>query len=521
MLKNRVLAILLFLSLTGLVFAGARNILNKNVNANAQESEQQEEPLPGGTWKVGTVSDNNQVNDPSVPAEITTTTTSINKGKNSGFEELVLLNRTPKAIKAFKLSYVVTAREDSTTVLTRGALEVISRKPSEKQRIPGNQRRIFRVLNGKPGRILKPLAKEGKLSGAFIVTIRISEVTFEDGSTWSDPGFVSLRKTPKLDSDVIWLKASFRSPPVAADACPHTLCQLEVVNGQVTGTYVCEPYFNNDTFCDFFVSGNCNNHNCVNGQVPDNDGDLYPATEDCNDNVFAINPSAAENCSDGVDNDCDGLTDSADTEECSCNGGEFVACPNGGVRTPFPGCRCQSPNSPVLIDVAGNGFNLTDSNGGVQFDLDTDGTNERLAWTTADSDDAWLALDRDNNGAIDNGRELFGNLTAQPQSDTPNGFLALAEFDKTENGGNGDGVIDKRDLIFASLRLWKDANHNGFSESGELHSLSSLDVVRLHLDFKESKQTDQQGNQFRYRAKIDYAKGAKAGRWAWDVFLVQ
>jgi hypothetical protein len=183
MLKNRVLAILLFLSLTGMVCAGARN---KNVNANAQEAEQQQEPLPGGTWKVGTVPDNSQVNNPSVPAEITTITTSMNKGENSGFEELVLLNRTPKAIKAFKLSYVVTAREDSTTVLTRGALEIISRKPAEKQRIPGNQRRIFRVLNGKPGKVLKPLVKEGKLSGAFIVTIRISEVTFEDGSTWSE-----------------------------------------------------------------------------------------------------------------------------------------------------------------------------------------------------------------------------------------------------------------------------------------------------------------------------------------------
>jgi hypothetical protein len=45
-------------------------------------------------------------------------------------------------------------------------------------------------------------------------------------------------------------------------------------------------------------------------------------------------------------------------------------------------------------------------------------------------------------------------------------------------------------------------------------------VVRLHLDYKESKRTDEHGNRFRYRAKIDDARGAKAGRWAWDVFLV-
>lgn len=159
--------------------------------------------------------------------------------------------------------------------------------------------------------------------------------------------------------------------------------------------------------------------------------------------------------------------DGADTEECSvagCDGGEYIACPNG-YRNPVT-CWCQSYNSPVLIDIDVNGFKLTDSNGGVQIDLDTDGTSERLAWTAANSDDAWLALDRNDDGAIDNGRELFGNFTAQPQSNTPNGFLALAEFDKPGEGGNGDHLIDKRDFIFASLRLWQDANHNGISESG-------------------------------------------------------
>jgi len=140
------------------------------------------------------------------------------------------------------------------------------------------------------------------------------------------------------------------------------------------------------------------------------------------------------------------------------DGGGGADCPNCDSN-PQPWTGGESP---IIIDMLGNGYDLTSVEAGVDFDISPGGKIERTAWTHAWSDDAFLVLDRDGDGLITTGLELFGNHTHQPHSMEPNGFTALRVFDTAKAGGNEDGLITSSDAVFSALRLWTDINHNGF-----------------------------------------------------------
>ena len=141
-------------------------------------------------------------------------------------------------------------------------------------------------------------------------------------------------------------------------------------------------------------------------------------------------------------------------------------------------------NTPLLIDMQSNGFQLTDPGTGIGFDFNGDDIQTPTHWVSDGTDDAFLAIDLNGNGAIDSGRELFGDSTRlldQPQESATDGFEAFAQYDLIENGGDGNGRINRKDGVWGDLLLWNDANGNGVSEEDEITKVSDSELRAMKL----------------------------------------
>ena len=173
--------------------------------------------------------------------------------------------------------------------------------------------------------------------------------------------------------------------------------------------------------------------------------------------------------------------------------------------------------SPVIINLGHGGYQLSGPDDSVGFDINATGVPVRITWTARGTAMAFLALDRNGNGVIDDGSELFGNHTPLPgDMAAANGFQALAQYD-----ANGDGVLNADDPMWWSLLLWTDLDHDGVSQPSEIAPLSASAVTAIGLSYHWSGRRDAFGNTFRYQSQVWIRGfGDAIPRPVYDVFFV-
>ena len=163
---------------------------------------------------------------------------------------------------------------------------------------------------------------------------------------------------------------------------------------------------------------------------------------------------------------------------------------------------------PLTLDLDGDGIETVgiNTNNPILFDHDADGVKTATGWVKPD--DALLVLDRNNNGVIDNGKELFGDSTQLSSGgNAADGFAALADLDS-----NADGQIDANDSQFANLKVWRDLNQDGISQANELSTLEQQNIASISLTTTQNNQLLPDGNRIVASFQLS-AKHLKTEKW--------
>ena len=196
-------------------------------------------------------------------------------------------------------------------------------------------------------------------------------------------------------------------------------------------------------------------------------------------------------------NDLSNLANRAASEKNKSNGGDWTESTTEDTTEDTSNdyeesSDTEAPRDPLVIDLGKQGIELTDVENGVHFDLDKNELAEKTAWIG--TEDGFLVLDRNGNGIIDNGGELFGDQVVMSNGVTAStGFEALADLDDNANESEdsiGDGVIDEKDAEFSNLRVWVDKDHDGITDEGELKTLEELGITSISLDHTNKNEVD-------------------------------
>ena len=164
---------------------------------------------------------------------------------------------------------------------------------------------------------------------------------------------------------------------------------------------------------------------------------------------------------------------------------------------------------PLVLDLDKDGG--TSPSRRAYFDYDGDGTRELGSWFS--SNDGLLAIDKNGDGAINDGSELFGDAFVKENgAKASNGMDALRDID-----GNDDGVIDAQDEKFADLRIWKDTNGDGVSQAEEIHTLEELGVMSLGTSSEAVNQTDALGNTQINAGAFTFFDGTEGAMGDWSL----